>query len=133
MTTKASAESTGHGGLIKKRRVRGGHRGHITRVLKKTERLLDNLQPSSILQLKQHKLIPEEQLKATKELDNQTLGLLSTDQEIDNKQVESSGFCDSVYEIIMRVDEQLKISESQQKEKDWPTVIAAVSEDSVTS
>ena len=133
MTTEASAESTGHGGLTKKRRVRGGHRGHITRVLKKSEQLLDNLQPSSILQLKQHKLILEEQLKATKELDNQILDLLSTDQEIDNEIVESAEFCDSVYEIIVRIDEQLKISESQQKDKDGPTVSSAVSEDSVTS
>ena len=60
MTTEASTESTGHGGLTKKRRVRGGHRGHITRVLKKSEQLLDNLQTSSILQLKQHKLTLEE-------------------------------------------------------------------------
>ena len=47
MTTEASAESIGYGDLTKKRRVRGGHRGHITRVLKKSEQLLDNLQPSS--------------------------------------------------------------------------------------
>ena len=33
----------------------------------------------------------------------------------------------------MRIDEQLKISESQQKDKDGPTVSPAVSEDSVTS
>ena len=33
----------------------------------------------------------------------------------------------------MRIDEQLKISESQQKDKDGPTVSSAVSEDSVTS
>ena len=65
MTTEASAESTRQGGLTKKRRVRGGHRGHVTRVLKTSEQLLDNLQPSSI-QLKQHKLTLEEQLKATK-------------------------------------------------------------------
>ena len=101
--------------------------------MKKSEQLLDNLQPSSILQLKQHKLTLEEQLKATKELDNQILDLLSTDQEIDNERVESAEFCDSVYEIIVRIDEQLKISESQQKDKDGPTVSSAVSEDSVTS
>ena len=122
MTTEASTEYTGQGGLAKKRRVRGGHRGHITRVLKKSEQLLDNLQPSSILYLKQHKRTPEEQLKATKELDNQILDLLSTDQEIDNEIVESADFCDSLYEIMVRTDEQLKISESQQKEKDGPTV-----------
>ena len=133
MTTESSAESTGHGGLTKKRRVRGGHRGHITRVLKKSEQLLDNLEPSSILQLKQHKLTLEEQLKATKELDAQILDLLSTDQEIDNEIVESAEFCDSVYGIIVRIDEQLKISESQQKEKDGPTVSPTVSEDSATS
>ena len=33
----------------------------------------------------------------------------------------------------MRIDEQLKISESQQKDKDGPTVSPAVTEDSVTS
>ena len=68
-------------------------------------------------------------MKATEELDNQILDLLSTDQEIDNEIVESAEFCDSVYEIIVRIDEQLKISESQQKDKDGP----AVSDDSVTS
>ena len=72
-------------------------------------------------------------MKATKELDNQILDLCSTDHEIDNEIVESAEFCDSVYEIIVRTDEQLKISESQQKDKDWPTVSPAVSEDSVTS
>ena len=85
------------------------------------------------MQLKQHKLTLEEQLKATKELDNQILDLLSTDQEIDNEIVESVEFCDSVYEIIVRIDEQLNISESQQKDKDRPTVSPAGSEDSVTS
>ena len=64
--------------------------------MKKSEQLLDNLQPSSILQLKQHKLTPEEHLKATKELDNQILDLLSTDREIDYEIVESAEFCDSV-------------------------------------
>ena len=100
--------------------------------MKRSEKLLDNLQPSSILQLKQHKLTPEEQLKVTKELDNQILDLLSTDQEVDNEIVESAKFCDSVYEIIVRIDEQLKISESQQKDNDGPTVSPAGSEDSVT-
>ena len=59
--------------------------------------------------------------------------MLSTDQEINNEIVESAEFCDSVYEIIVSIDEQLKISESQQKDKDGPTVSPAVSEDSVTS
>ena len=90
--------------------------------------MLDNLQPSTILQLKQHKLTLEEQLKATKESDNQILDLLSADQEIDNEIVDSAEFCDSVYEIIVRTDEQLNISESQQKDKDGPTVSPAVSE-----
>ena len=94
--------------------------------MKKSEQLLDNLQPSSILHLK---LTLEEQVKATKELGNQILDLLSTDQEIDNETVESAEFCDSVYEIIVRINEQLKISELQQKDKDGP----AVSEDFVTS
>ena len=85
------------------------------------------------MQLKQHKLTPEKQLKATKELDNQILDLLSTDEEIDNEIVEYADFCDSVYEIIVRIDEQLKISESQQKNKDGPTVSPAGSEDSATT
>ena len=72
-------------------------------------------------------------MKATKELDNQILDLLSTDQEIDNEIVVSAEFCDSVYEIIVRMDEQLKISESQQKDKDGPTFSPAVSEDFVRS
>ena len=61
------------------------------------------------------------------------LDLLSTDQETDNEIVESAEFCNSVYEIIVRIDEQLKISKSQQKDKDEPTVSPTVSEDSVTS
>ena len=72
-------------------------------------------------------------MKVTKELDNQILDLLSTDQEIDNEIVESAEFCDSVYEVIVRIDARLKISESQQKDKDGPTVSPAGSEDSVTS
>ena len=128
MTTEASAESTGQGdGLTKKRRVRRGHRGHITRVLKKSEQLLYSLQSSSILQLKQHKLTLEEQLKAKKEIDNQILDWLSTNQEIDNQMVDSADFCDSVYEIIVRIDEQVKLSELQQKEIYESTVSPTVS------
>ena len=52
---------------------------------------------------------------------------------IDNEIVGSAEFCDSVYEIIVRIDEQLKISELQQKDKDGPTVSSTVSEDSVIS
>ena len=90
--------------LTKKRRVRGGHKSHVTEVLGQA----DQLSNENGLQLRQQNIQLEEKLAAIKILDNQILDLLETEQDSDHEIDESSKFCERIYTTLLQIDDKLK-------------------------
>ena len=104
-----SLEVPGTSDLTKKRRVRGGHKSYVTKVLGQSAVLLaDQLSHENGLQLRQQKVQLEEKLATIKFLDNQILDLLETEQDIDHEIDESSKFCEGIYRTLLQIDDKLK-------------------------
>ena len=68
--------------LAKKKKIRGGHRGYVTKTLGMTNDLLENFDPSLETKVKQQKITLEESLITLKTLDEQILDLVDEDEGI---------------------------------------------------
>ena len=104
-----SLEVPGTSDLTKKRRVCGGHKSHVTKVLGQSAVLLaDQLSHENGLQLRLQKVQLEEKLATIKILEYQILDLLETEQDIDHEIDESSKFCKGIYTTLLQIDDKLK-------------------------
>ena len=82
--------------LTKKRRVRDGHKSHVTMI------------SASQLYYWQQKIRLQEKLAAIKILHNQILDLLETEQDIDHEINESSKSREGIYTILLQINDKLK-------------------------
>ena len=49
--------------LKKKKKIRGGHKGYVTKTLERIQSLLDRFEPTVVNQLKKYRIALEEKLK----------------------------------------------------------------------
>ena len=95
--------------LKQKVKVRGGHKGYVTKTLTKCkEALSGSIDPALIKKLKEWKINLNERLDILKELDNEILNLIPADKDIEHE-IDSAGvFRESIYEVIVHIDEVLE-------------------------
>ena len=100
--------------LKQKVKVRGGHKGYVTKTLTKCkEALSGSIDPALIKKLKEWKINLNERLDILKELDNEILNLIPADKDIEHE-IDSAGvFRESIYEVIVHIDEVLEEYESK--------------------
>ena len=92
--------------LKKKKKIQGGHKGYVTRMIEKIQSLLDHFEPDVVNQLKTYRIALEEKLKILGGLDDEILGLLKEDQ-IEEEIEETGNFRESIHEMIVKIDEVL--------------------------
>ena len=88
--------------LVRKKRVRAGHRASATRIVTKATGLLDDDRPDS-MKLSQLKLSLQEKLDVLKQLDGEILGLVDEDAVADEIK-QSDGFKEGVYTVMVRIE-----------------------------
>ena len=100
--------------LKQKVKIRGGHKGYVTKTLTKCkEALYGSIEPVLIKKLKEWKINLNERLDILKELDNEILNLIPADIDIEHE-IDSAGiFRESIYEVIVRINEVLEEYESK--------------------
>ena len=95
--------------------MRGGHIGYVTKTLTKcTEALSGSIDPDLIKKLKEWKINLNERLDILKELDNDILNLIPTDKDIEHETDSAGVFRESIYEVIVHIDEVLEEYESKE-------------------
>ena len=82
--------------LKKKKKIQGGHKGYVKRMIEKIQSLLDHFEPDVVNQLKTYRIALEEKLKILGGLDDEILGLLKEDQ----IEEEIGNFRESIHERI---------------------------------
>ena len=92
--------------LKKKKKIRGGHNGYVTKTLERIQSLLDRFEPTMVNQLKTYRIALEEKLKILGSLDDEILGLLKEDQ-IEEEIEETGNFRESIHEMMVKIDEVL--------------------------
>ena len=104
--------------LKKRKNVRAGHKGQVTKVITVCNEILESFEPSHENRLKQQKIASDERVETIKQLDNQILEYLSTQSEIE-KEIESAAlFREPVYEVIVKIEEALSFCERERKKKE---------------
>ena len=104
--------------LKKRKNVRAGHKGQVTKVITVCNEILESFEPLHENRLKQQKITLDERLETIKQLDNQILEYLSTQSEIE-KEIESAAlFREPVYEVIVKIEEALSFCERERKKKE---------------
>ena len=96
-------------------KVRGGHKGYVTKTLAKCKEALSggSIDPAFIKKLKEWKINLNERLDILKELDNEILNLIPAAIDIEHE-IDSAGvFRESIYEVIVHIDEVLEEYESK--------------------
>ena len=92
--------------LKKKKKIRGGHKGYVTKTLERIQSLLNRFEPTVVNQLKTYRIALEEKLKILGSLDDEILGLLKEDQ-IEEEIEETGHFRGSIHEMMVKIDEVL--------------------------
>ena len=98
-------------GLKKQRKIRGGHRAHVKKLLTQVEDSISNFEPSLQDQLSQQKILLREKLDTLKNLDNKILELIDDedgDDAIVNEVTEASEITDEITWAMVRIDSTLK-------------------------
>ena len=93
-------------GLVRKKRIRAGHRGSTTRMLREVDELLaaDTLDKARLAQLK---LSLQEKLDTLKQIDGEILEL-TEEGDLENEIQQADTFKDSVYSAMVRLQEAVK-------------------------
>ena len=92
--------------LKKKKKIRRGHKGYVTKTLERIQSLLDRFEPTVVNLLKTYRIALEEKLKILGSLDDEILGLLKEDQ-IEEEIEETGNFRESIHEMMVKIDEVL--------------------------
>ena len=93
-------------GLMRKKRIRAGHRGSTTRMLRELDELLaaDTLKKARLAQLK---LSLQEKLDTLKQIDGEIIEL-TEEGDLENEIQQADTFKDSVYSAMVRLQEAVK-------------------------
>ena len=94
--------------LKKQRNIRGGHRGHVKKLLAKVESAIANFEPSLQERLSQQKIILREKLDTLKTLDSKILELIDDEGAIEAEVMESSELTDDITWAMVRIESKLK-------------------------
>ena len=89
--------------LVKKKRVRAGHRASVSRMVKKAEELLAAEHPDAT-KLSQLKLSLKEKLEVLSRLDGEILYLVEEEESITEEIEQSDGIKEGIYSILVRID-----------------------------
>ena len=92
--------------LKKQRKIRGGHRAHVKKLLAQVEDSITNFEPSL-----QDKIILREKLGTLKSLDEKILDLVDDENEeesIEHEVIEASEITDKITWPLVRIDSTLK-------------------------
>ena len=92
--------------LTKKKRVRAGHRGSVSRMVKKSEELLAAEHPD--ITLSQLRLSFKEKLEVLGKLDSEILYLIEDEAGITDKIEQSDGIKGGIYTILVKIDDLAK-------------------------
>ena len=93
---------------LKKKRIRGGHKGYVTQTLEKIQLLLDDFEPATLNQLKTYRIALQEKMKILGFLDDEILGLVKEDQ-IEEEIKETGVVRESIHQMIVKIDETLLV------------------------
>lgn len=93
--------------LTKKKRVRAGHRGSVSRMVKKSEELLAAEHPD-ITTLSQLRLSLKEKLEVLSKLDSEILYLIDEEAGITEEIEQSDGIKEGIYTILVKIDDLSK-------------------------
>ena len=99
-------------GLTKKRRIRAGHRGVVTKRLAEVNGLMgteggeDRPRPDS-LKLAQLQMALKEKLEVLKQLDGEILDLLASEEDIATEIEQADDYNHNIYEALVRMEEVL--------------------------
>ena len=99
------------GVLKKQRKIRGGHRAHVKKLLAQVEDSIANFEPSLQDKLSQQKIILREKLNTLKTLDSKILELVddeNEDESIEHEVAEASEITDEITWAVVRIDSTLK-------------------------
>ena len=94
--------------LKKQRKIRGGHRGHVKKLLSQIETAISNFEPSLQERLSQYKIILKGKLDTLKVLDSKILELIDDDGAIEAEVTESSEITDDITWAMVRIESKLK-------------------------
>jgi len=99
--------------LKKQRKIGGGHRAHVKKLLAQVEDSITNFEPSLQDKLLQQKIIPREKLDTLKNLDSKILELVddeNEDESIEHEVAEASKITDEITLAVhvVRIDLTLK-------------------------
>ena len=97
--------------LTKKRKVRGGHRSYVKKLVATTKELIAAYNGEEKIALEERKIALTEKLKTLKQLDNEILNLLSGDKDqeadIDTEIEEAETLRSEVQIVILMIDNTL--------------------------
>ena len=97
-------------GLVKKRRIRAGHKAIITKRLSEVKGILETVERETgepdLVKLAQLKMALTEKLEVLKQLDNEILDLLESEEDITHEIEQSDTFNQRVYETLVRIDQK---------------------------
>ena len=100
-------------GLVKKRRIRAGHKAVITKRLSEVKGILETVEREpgepgepDLVKLAQLKMALTEKLEVLKQLDNEILDLLESEEDITREIEQSDTFNQRVYETLVRIDQK---------------------------
>ena len=101
--------------LVKKKKVRGGHKAYLNKTVGIVNALLREIQPNqALLLLKQNKAILEERLKTITVIDDQVLELIDDEEEILREIDEAGSFSENVHKILIEIEDKLQSLEVSQ-------------------
>ena len=97
--------------LKKQRKIRGGHRAHVEKLLAQVEDSIANFAPSPQDKLSQQKIIRREKLDTLNSLDSEILELVDDENEeesIEHEVAEASEIMEEITLAVVRIDSTLK-------------------------
>ena len=102
--------------LKTKTKVRGGHRAHTSKVIDQCKQLLENFEPGLKTKLKTLKATLLEKEQTLKSLDESIIELV--DEEEILKEIETAAnFTEQIKEIVIDIEEKLKLNDQEENEK----------------
>ena len=105
MRHTAALGARGMEGLVKKKRIRAGHRSVVTKRIGEVERLLAATEDGErVVRLAQLQLTLKEKLEILKQLDNEVLDFLETEEDISAEIEASDNYNQGVYQALVNID-----------------------------
>ncbi|XP_028417209.1 uncharacterized protein LOC114541492 [Dendronephthya gigantea] len=95
-------------GISRKRAERGGHRAYVTRSLARAKTLVEEVTGESVLELNTLKLSLSDKRETIKKLDEQILGLIEDDGDVEAEIESASKTSDEIYDGLAAIEMAIK-------------------------